>query len=167
MYRKTQLGGKDVDKMEILQKGTYLSMIRNAAGTKMFRSLWGFNPRLGMKDLLDSGKKSCAVFVSSVLFLFGLVSSKRATVVSLEQDLIASGWRKILFPGPGDIIIWEPRMQGGHRNIHIGFFLGGNRAMSNDWKSCAVREHHWTYGTKKNGQPVRRITAVYTHDFLK
>lgn len=149
-------------KVVLLKKRTYLAMLSNSAGTKMFKNLWAWP----MNDLLEDGKKSCAVFVSSVLFLFGHVKSKRATVASLEQDLVASGWRKADFPMPGDVLVWEPRMQNGHRNRHVGFYLGDRRAVSNNWKTGSVGTHHFTYGEKKNGKPVREIEAVYTHSFL-
>ncbi len=156
-----------MSEIEILQKDTYISMIRNAPGTKMFRTLWARQPALPMTDLLGNGKRACAVFASVVLYLFGLVSSKRATVESLERDIVASGWRKTEMPNVGDVIVWEPRRQGGHVSVHIGFFIGCGQAVSNDWKSGTIKKHHVTYGVKKNGDPVRRITAIYTHDFLK
>lgn len=154
--------------IRILQKETYLSMIHNAVGTKMFRDLWAVDLVAGVMDLTENGSKSCAVFVSSVLYLFDLISSKRATVKNLVQDLEASGWKEMdMFPNPGDVVVWEPRKQNGHKSMHIGFYLGDAKAVSNDWKSGTAREHHMTYGFKKNGQPIRKIAAVYTHDFLK
>lgn len=155
--------------IEILQTETYLSMLGNLAGTKMFRNLWAMQSGCGPIDLLEDGKKPCAVVVSSVLLLFGLVGSKRATVEGLERDLVASGWSwgeeipRVL----GSVLVWEPRLQNGHKNPHVGFYIGNGFAVSNDWKSGVVKTHHVTYGIKKNGEPVRRITMIYTHDFLK
>ena len=156
--------------IEILQKETYLSVLLNAPGTKMFRCLWALTDS-GKEDLLDDGKKACAVFASSVLFLFGLAQSRRATVDGFERDLIASGWKKAAEPVSGDVIFWEPRMQAGHRNKHVGFYICRDMAVSTDWNTGSVRAHHMTYGVKKRGKnagnPVRRITAIYTHDFLR
>ena len=151
----------------LLHKETYLSMIRNAAGTKMFRNLWANDSEAGLVDLTENGSKSCAVFVSSVLYLFGLISSKRATVESLERNLVASGWTDTsMSPGVGDVIVWEPIHQNGHVNAHVGFCLNTKQAVSSNWKTGHIGIHHITYGTKKNGYPVRLIEAVYTHDFL-
>ena len=141
-------------------------MVQNASGTKMFRCLYAENDG-ELQELLGEGKRSCAVFVSSVLYLFDLIDSQKATVVGLERGLIESGWCETIAPQPGEIIFWEPQQQNGGVNAHAGFYLGKNLAISNDWRSGIPIIHHMTYGITKEGSPVRKITAIYTHQFLK
>jgi len=150
----------------VLQKESYLAMINNAEGTRLFCNLYA-EVDGESHDILDDGQKSCAVFVSSVLYLWRLCETPHATVASLECDLVASGWKKREGePEAGDVTVWEPLLQAGSVNAHIGFALGGGEAMSNDWQTGIPARHHLTYGTTPEGEPVRAITAVYTYDFV-
>ncbi|MHB0865519.1 MAG: hypothetical protein ACYC1Y_01260 [Minisyncoccota bacterium] len=148
----------------ILQKESYLAMIRNAEGTHLFRNLYALVD--GKKtDIVRGGDLSCAFFVSSILYFFHLLATPHATVAGLERDLLTSGWRTTTTPKPGDIIIWESLvLPSGETHAHTGFFLGGEKAVSNDSEAQAPVEHHLTFGVRPDGSPVRAITAVYTHD---
>ena len=149
----------------ILQKESYLAMIRNAEGANIFRNLYVMIEGKP-EDILKDGKRSCAVFVSSVLCQFKLVSSAHATVAGLERDLEQSGWRRVDTPQLGDVLVWEPKLQGETESSHAGFYLGGDKAISNNWNTRVPEQHHFTYGTNKDGTPARRLTAIYTHDFV-
>ena len=148
----------------ILQKESYLAMIRNAEGSKLFRNLYA---RIGGEhaDITKDGVISCAYFVSVILHAFYLVETPHATVAGLERDLLRSGWRKTGTPREGDVIIWEPIMQAGSVNAHVGFYIGGDQAVSNDWETRVPSVHHYTGGTNPDGSPVRILTAVYTRKF--
>lgn len=139
-------------------------MIRNAEGANLFRNLYVMTNE-GSEDVLKDGKRSCAVFVSSILYLFKLIGSPHATVASLERDLEQSGWRKVDVPRSGDVLVWEPRLQGEDETAHAGFYIGDDIAFSNNWETRVPTQHHFTYGTNPDGTPVRKITAIYTHDF--
>ncbi len=151
----------------ILKKESYLAMIANAVGTNLFRNVYA---RVDgeKKDITKDGVRSCALFVSSLLNHFHLIDSKRAphtTIAGLEKNMKNSGWSTTEVPQPGDIIIWEPKLQADAENAHVGFFIGGDEAISNDWEMRVPIKHHMTYGKNDDGTPVRAITAIYTYDF--
>ncbi len=148
----------------VLQKESYLAMIRNAEGSKLFRNLYA---RIGgeRSDITKGGVTSCAYFVSIILHAFYLVETPHATVAGLERDLLRSGWQKTDTPHEGDIIVWEPVMQAGSMNAHVGFYIGEDKAISNDFEMRLIMRHHYTGGIKPDGSPVRVIAAIYTREF--
>jgi len=133
---------------------TYLSIIKNIAGSKSFRHLYA---KVGGKktDILKNGRLSCAFFVSSILKIFGQIKNLHATVAGTEKDLKSSGWHKIKILKEGSVIIWEKI----NNHSHIGFYLGDNKAISNDSKSRAPEIHHYAYNGK------RKIISVYSKNF--
>lgn len=139
-------------------------MIKNSIGTKMFRNLFAYLENGEEKDILQNGKNSCAVFVSAVLYMSKLIESMHATVASTVKDLEKSGWGKVENPKSGDVLVWEPFLWPGdkEKHEHIGFYIGDEKAISNDSKSGTPQEHHITYG-EESGSPVRKITAIYRH----
>lgn len=151
----------------IKDQDSYLAMIHNAVGTNIFRTRYALVD--GVKtDILKNGVRSCALFVSSILNQFHLIESSvapHATIAGLERNMKNSGWHLTDTPQPGDIIFWEPILQDDDVNPHIGFFVGDEQAISNDWQTRVPTQHHMTYGTKPDGSPVRAITAIYTYDF--
>ncbi|MBU6491019.1 hypothetical protein KGQ25_02625 [Patescibacteria group bacterium] len=149
----------------ILQKESYIAMVRNAEGTRLFRNLYAAVD--GKRtDIVRDGDLSCAFFVSSILCFFRLIATPHATVSGLVRDLESSGWRKTEIPMPGDIIVWEPLLlSSGETHPHIGFFLGGEKAVSNDSETQTPINHHVTFGARSDGTPVRAIVALYTRDF--
>ena len=86
---------------------TYLAMIKNSIGTKMFQDLYILTgDKNKICDAMGRGDKSCAWFVSSVLHLSGFIKSSHATVGSVIKDMEEFGWkrtknlgREILFYG--------------------------------------------------------------------
>lgn len=159
---------------KFLLKDSYLSVIKNSIGSKIFRN--SFTIIDGQKkDLLKNGKLSCAFFVSSILVIFKLIKEVHLTVDGTIKDLEKSGWKKVypvkffakqkLFSMVkklkiGSIILWEEK--NGHK--HLGFFIGKNQAISNAFYFYKKREpiiHHLTY----NGR--RKIEEIFWHKKLE
>lgn len=151
--------------MQILKKETYLIMIENAEGTRMFRSLFAQrddseNP----EDILNGGELSCAFFVSNLLLLFGWVDAPHATVKSVRRVLLENGWESVGAEDiqSGDVVFWEEVVsKNSDRHSHVGFALNDKEAISTSDKNHAVMRHHITYGAKEDGTPKRNIDAVY------
>lgn len=152
-------------KVALLLSETYLAMVRNSVGAKLFRNLYAtINGK--RRDLTENGKLSCAVFVSSVLRHFGLVAEPHATVAGTVKDMKASGWGRIRTPRAGCVLVWEEVPCDRAKHAHIGFYVGKRTAVSNSARRRAPALHHWTYGSR-DGEPVRRIEAMYWHRKLK
>jgi len=133
-------------------------MISNSAKgeNNMFRNLFGLAENQEV-DLLDNGGKSCAVFVSAVLYLQKLIKDIHATVESTEKDMLSFGWQEVPELKVGAVIVWE--RQGGH--LHVGFYAGNDKAISNASNSSGVPEvHDATYGG------TRKIERIYWHKSL-
>lgn len=147
---------------------TYLAMIANSVETKMFRNFF-MEIDGEEKDILENGRLSCAVYVSAILILHGLIQGPprgpHAILKSLVKNMEDSGWQKIKKPRPGAVLIWEPMKIGERANEHAGFFWKKGEAVSNRLELFAPMKHHWTYGTRK-GKPIRKITAIYWHSKL-
>lgn len=140
---------------------SYLKMIQNSIGSNMFRNLYAkVNGK--ERDILDNGSLSCAFFVSNILHHFELIRQPHATVEGLIQDMEKSGWKKSRKLKVGDVIIWEPVdfTGDGVKYAHVGFYMGTEKAISNDWKIGTPIKHHFTFGTKL-GKPKRHIIAIY------
>ena len=145
--------------MKILLFDSYLKMIKNSVGTKMFRNLY-----LEKKDITKNGRLSCAFFVSNILKIWGLISEGHANVSSTIKDMLKNNWKKISKNKikPGDVIIWEKVKDiNGKLHFHNGFYIGNKKAVSNDSKKGLPIIHSWDYNGK------RKIIVVYTHPKLK
>jgi len=128
---------------------TYLAVIKNSIGSKLFRNLY---IKINNKkiDATKNGMLSCAFFVSSILFLFKFIKEIHATVDSTIRDLKQSGWREIKKPTIGSILVWEEINFGKNDfHKHIGFYIGNNKAISNDYKSGKPIKHHFTFNNKR------------------
>jgi hypothetical protein len=150
---------KAMPNVELLRHDTYVGLIQNSIGAKLFQNL--FAKVNGKKmDILKGGEFSCAFYVSSLLVIAGFMKKPHATVKSTQKDLEASGWKRAARPKYGDILIWEAT-DTSKMHEHIGFYGGADKAISNsDTKHMPVL-HHMYYGLKK-GKPNRKITAVYS-----
>ena len=149
--------------IEKLHYETYLKMIKNSVGAKLFNSIIvRFKDEGKIKDICRNGQLSCAVFVSSVLFLNDYISRPHATVKTTEDKMIEAGWKKISKNNLkfGDVVVWEEMKFGRTTNKHIGFVLNKNQAISTSWQKRKVIKHHITYGVV-GGKPKRRIINVY------
>lgn len=147
-------------KLKLLLKESLLAMIRNSLKTKMFRN--SFYLVNGKKlDILEDGQLSCAIYVSSILYIFKLILNVHATIGGTVKDLEKSNWHRVAKPQPGDVLIWSAiRVRSGSEHKHIGFCIDLGKAVSNNYKFGYPIKHHITFGIK-NGQPARKIIAVY------
>lgn len=147
---------------------SYMAAVENSVGSNLFRNLY-FKIKGESIDVLEDGDLSCAVFVTSLLYLFDLIEEKHTTVNGTIEDIEKFGWYKITEPKKGAIILWgfkkkDDGTQGKHR--HVGFYIDEETAISNDSDSRVVWKHHPTYGTFPNGETKRDIQALYWHDKL-
>ena len=144
-------------------RSTYLAVIRNSVGTKMFRNSCGRAAGRAV-DLTRGGRLSCAFFVTSVLRIFGLIKEQHTTVGGAVRDLEQSGWRPVKTARPGDILVWEAVVGQDGNHEHIGFLIAPGVAVSNSTRARLPAEHHWTYGVRA-GKPVRRVMTIYRWNF--
>lgn len=152
-------------KLEQLTKESFLTMVRNSPGTKMFRNSF-FLVNGKKRDILENGRLSCAIFVSSILYIFKLVHGVHATVDGTINDLQKSGWHKVTRPLANDILIWESqKFKTGSEHKHIGFCTSPNEAISNNYKLGYPVKHHITFGIK-NGHPARKLVAIYRRKLI-
>ena len=128
-------------KPKILRRESYLEMIENSVGTKMFRSL--FVEQDGERfDALRGGELSCAVFVSSVLTLHGLIDAPHATVRRTVDELKRAGWQPLEESRPGAVVVWKDReYDDGEVHGHIGFVVSADEAVSTSYRSKEVVRH--------------------------
>lgn len=153
------------EKGELDTLRTMLSMVRGSVGTDMFRRIY-FTIGGKTVEVLRDGDLSCAVFVSNILLFLGLIKKPHTFVARTVADMERSGWKKIRTLKPGAVVLWAKRRGGsGERHIHIGFYLGGERAVSNFDAKRTPYIHHYTFGTR-NKKPTRAITAIYWHPRL-
>jgi len=149
--------------IEKLQYETYLKMIKNSIGTKLFNSLIvKFKNSGKIQDVCRNGQLSCATFVSSILYLNNYIDRPHATVETTREKMIEAGRKKVLKNNFkfGDVVIWEEMKFGKNTNKHIGFVLNKKQAVSTDWRKKKVTKHHITYGVINN-KPKRKIIEVY------
>lgn len=138
-----------------------MATIKNSVGSKMFRNLWA-KVNGQKKDITKNGRLSCALFASSVLYLFKLVKDIHATVDGTIRDLKDSGWKEARTPKAGCVLVWaEKDFKDGSRHRHIGFYLGNNLAVSNNSKKGYPTRHP---SSKYDG---RKIELIFCHPKLK
>ena len=151
--------------IEKLNKETYLAMIKNSVGSRLFNSLYVRFKDSGVeKDVLNDGELSCAFFVSGILVLGGWGTRLHATVKTLREKLPEYGWEQVEINTiqSGDIVIWENvEFEDGTGNEHIGFALNEEEAVSTSFKKHEIVKHHITFGMTESGLPVRKISEVY------
>jgi hypothetical protein len=146
-------------KIDLLKYESYLKMIKNSVGSKMFRNLYVLRGKRKI-DATEDGELSCAFFVSNLLLIWGLISEGHATIKSTIKDMQKNGWKKISLEKirPGDVIVWEDKKSERRRHhSHVGFFIGKKEAISHSDGVKAISAHHWTYDDK------RKIIAAYRH----
>ncbi|MDO8676244.1 MAG: hypothetical protein Q7K16_01150 [Candidatus Azambacteria bacterium] len=136
-------------KVILLIPDTYLAIIKNSIGSKLFRNLYA-KVNGERTDITVNGELSCAFYVSSILLLFRFIKEGHATVDSTVKDLKKSGWKKIKKPKIGSIIVWEKTdLRNSNAHKHIGFYVGSNKAVSNMSKLGYPARHHFTFSGKR------------------
>ena len=127
---------------------TYIAAIKNSIGTNLFRNFY-VKINGDKKDIMKNGELSCAFFVSSIMVMFRLIKEVHGTVESTIKDLEKSGWQQIKKPKIGSILIWEKLYFDGEFHRHIGFFIGGNKAVSNSFEAGCPVKHSWNFNGKR------------------
>ncbi len=153
--------------VKIILNESYIKAIKNSVGSNLFRNLFA-RVNGEKKDILEDGTLSCAIYTSSILYLFKLITGTHATVKGTVADLEKSGWTKTKKPREGAILVWEAQELGsGEAHKHIGFYINENKAISNSFKKRRPILHHWTFGIKnglpagKAGRPVRKVEQIF------
>lgn len=141
--------------LEFKKKETYLRMIKNAKGTRLFGSMFVFDKKKGtIYDVCENGDKSCAYFVSSILAVIGLIDRPHATVETTFRQMMQAGWKEIGEDDlqRGDVIVWEKeKFSKSGLQEHIGFFLGESWCCSTSYKKKRVVFH------KLGKRPVKSV----------
>ncbi|MBI2674456.1 MAG: hypothetical protein HYX22_01840 [Candidatus Yanofskybacteria bacterium] len=159
--------------MRLLFRKNYLTQIENAAKGEnhMFRNFY-VEKESKVGDTLKNGGVSCGVMVSHIIYSFNplleVLGKKQwlrgihLTVASTEKDLLESGWYEIDELKPGAVVVWEKKDGSkGEPHNHIGFYVGGDMAVSNDSRGTGFpHKHHYTYNN------TRKIEKIYWHDAL-
>ncbi len=109
------------------------------------------------RNATKKGEISCAFFVSSVLLIFFLIKEGHLTVAGALNDMKEKGWKEIKELKPGAVLLWEKKE--GHN--HLGFYLGGEKAVSNSKKKKKPVVHHYNYKGK------RKIEKIFWNEKLK
>jgi hypothetical protein len=117
------------------------------------------------KDIINNGDLSCAFFVSSILKINNLLPNIHVTDAGTEREMIKKGWYKIKNPKIGSVLFWHPA-KNGNEHEHIGFYIGKDKAISNNSKRGYPITHHWMFGTVNN-KPKREIKAIYWNKKLE
>ena len=128
---------------------TYLAVIKNSVGSKMFRNFYAKVD--GKKlDITRNGGLSCAFYASSILALAKQIKGIHTTVSSTVQDLQKSGWKIIKKPKVGSVLVWEKSNLGDNSaHKHIGFYIRNGKAVSNSYKRGCPLEHNWILANRK------------------
>ena len=168
--------------LEFKKKETYMALIKNSVGTKLFSSLYFYNtsenpfegiPAHEAVDVLKDGQLSCPYFVSSILHLLGgAIDTPHATVEGTIRGMVARGWQEVEDKKlcPGDVVVWALKeddgaghYKEGHR--HIGFILDKKTALSTSTtQKCVVAHDPWF---RKNGEEEgRKIVRIFAHPEL-
>lgn len=151
--------------MKIPLKKNYLAMIRNSERTKMFRDFFGFYDGK-TKNLTKRGELSCAFFISSILYWFGLIKNihlgvtketEDITSLGLLEDMKKSGWFEISQPKKGCLLLWEKIED----HFHVGFYLGNKKAISTSSQKRKVLIHDYKFNGK------RKIEKIFWHKKLE
>lgn len=135
--------------IEVLKKETYIKLLENSPGTRMFNSAFvRFVDTGEKKDILNDGEFSCAFFVTSVLTQFGILEEPSATVATTKKKLLEKGWKTITdIPITGDVVFWEEKTFADRsKNTHVGFAVSSTEAVSTSYKEKMVVRHDITFG---------------------
>jgi hypothetical protein len=151
---------KNSKKLKIRLRESFIAAITNSIGTKMFRNLFATVDGK-RKDILNNGDLSCAVYVSSMLSIFGLIDRPHAKVDSTVKEMMERGWFEIKRPKVGCVLVWgEIDFGDSGKHKHIGFYVGGGEAISHDDKTRVPAPHLYRYKG-------RSVEKMLWHDKLE
>lgn len=145
-------------KVEPIIIDTYLAVIKNSIGSNMFRNNYA-KVDGDKKDIVEDGELSCAFYVSSILIISKLIKGIHATVSGTVRDMMSSGWIEIDEPKIGCVVVWEKiEFENDGIHSHIGFYIGNDKAISNNYKSGQPYEHDYRF---------RKIEKILWHPNLE
>ncbi len=133
--------------MSINVNSSYLAVIRDSVGSRMFRHLFIDNADGTSTDIIKNGRLGCAYYVSFILYHFKLIIEPHAVVASTVNDMKANGWSVVKGPEVGDVLVWEASKEHVEDELHehIGFYVGEGRAISNSSTLGEIVEHDWVF----------------------
>jgi hypothetical protein len=142
--------------IEVLRKETYLKAIENSVGSKLFNSLFvRFKDSGKVVDILNNGEFSCAFFVSAILTLLQVLDRPHSTVKKLKELFDSDkNWHKVDISNiqAGDVVFYKKvKFKDGTENVHVGFVLNEQEAVSADYKKKKIVKH------KLNKRPIEEI----------
>ncbi len=141
-----------------LKLDTYIAALKNGVGSRMFRNFYATVDGK-QKDIMRNGDLSCAFYASFVLAGFSMIKTVHGTVGGTVADLRSSGWERVRSPRPGCVVVWGPKTdEKGESHRHIGFYIGGGKAVSNSSKKRSPTLHSY-----KN----RKVTELYWNPRLR
>jgi hypothetical protein len=149
---------------------TYLQMVKNSEGCRLFNSLYVKELDTGKEyDIYDDGVLSGAFYVSSVLTLLGLMDKPHSTTDTIKKIFEDKkdkdwGWEIVSKNDlkAGDVIFWEEIIfDDGTKSDQVGFYIDDTKAYSTGATERCVIKHHPTFGQKPDGTPARKIIAAY------
>lgn len=120
---------------------SYIQMVRNAVGTRMFSNFYALDEKGQEFDTNGNGDRGCALFVSSVLVIFKKIGSFHNTVYSTILDMERCGWQRVDEAQIGDILVWEDADGGDDIYSHIGFYVGDDLGISTSTRQQMVVQH--------------------------
>lgn len=132
--------------LEILKYDTYISIIKNSVGSRLFNSFIVRSKETGdTEDILKDGEYSAAFFVSSVLCLVQAVDKPTTTESGLERKLTEDKrWFEVLLEEveAGDVVFYaDTTLVDGSTETHVGFALDDNQAVSISEQLRQVTKH--------------------------
>ncbi|MDE2019864.1 MAG: hypothetical protein KGJ13_05980 [Patescibacteria group bacterium] len=131
-------------------RDNYFALIENSEGTNMFRH-WYCTVNGAKEDVMRDGNFSCALYVTGILKMLGLVDEVQITVHRAVSALERSGWQRIDGPRRGAIVVWDTQPSQKEEAWvstaakHLGFCLGENTAISNRDEAHAPIRHPLDY----------------------
>lgn len=145
--------------LEILKYDTYISIIKNSVGSRLFNSFMVRIKDTGaIEDILKDGEYSCAFFVSSVLTLLHAIDKPCTTVSSLERKIEEDNhWFEVTADEiePGDVIFYEDTtFTDGSTDGHVGFVQDEQNVVSNNFQLRQITRHNLH---------LRPIKKIYRH----
>ena len=154
--------------MSIDVNSSYLAVIRDSVGSRMFRHLYAIDEVGTSRDIIQNGRLGCAYYVAFILYHFQLVAQPHATVESTVKDMEEHGWSIVSDPEIGDVLVWEPSTEHVEDELHehIGFYIGDERAVSNQSSTGEIVEHDWTFGTDNEGNANRKVVKILRYSFV-
>lgn len=146
---------------------SFIAAIKNSVGANTWRNFYAVDHGTE-RDVLNDGVHSCSFFVSSITTIFGLSKSAHMTIDSTVNDLMECGWEETDEPRPGSVLLWEAQDFGAEGSFtHLGFYLGGEKAISASSSKHTPAEHDWLF---RNNPPTnkteRKVEKILWHEKL-